>query len=116
MSTSTHFVILDPYKPGALMRFTASTFLNGLDKAHTLVDTTTSLKFDSKAFVMANNFYKDCKTAPKIRVANEQRISTTKVFCPSFSTIDGHEFDDLQFRVLPHFKNSDIILGLPTLK
>ena len=30
--------------------------------------------------------------------------------------IDGHEFSDLQFRVLPHFKGSDIILGLPALK
>ena len=46
------------------------------------------------------------KTAPKlaISVASEQRISTTKVFCPSIFTIDGHEFTDLQFRVLSHFK------------
>ncbi len=28
-----------------------------------------------------------------IRVANEQRISTTKVFCPTVFTIDGHEFN-----------------------
>jgi hypothetical protein len=51
-----------------------------------------------------------------IRVDSEQRISTTKVFCPSVFTIDGHEFIDLQFRDLPHFKISDDILGLPTLK
>ena len=51
-----------------------------------------------------------------IRVASEQRISTTKVFCPSVFTIDWHEFTDFQFRVLPRFKNSDIILGLPVLK
>jgi hypothetical protein len=31
-------------------------------------------------------------------------------------TIDGHEFTDLQLRVLPYFKSSNIILGLPTLK
>ena len=31
-------------------------------------------------------------------------------------TIDGHEFIDLQFRILPHFKSSNIILGLPFLK
>ena len=49
-------------------------------------------------------------------MASEQRISTTKVLCPSIFTIDGHEFADLQFRVLPHFINSDIILGLPALK
>ena len=50
-------------------------------------------------------------------MASEQRISTTKLFCPTIFTIDGHEFIDLQFRVLPHFKGSDIIiLGLPALK
>ncbi len=67
---------------------------------------------------MANGFYKECKTAPKlaIRVASEQHISMTKVICPTVFTIDGHEFSDLQFGVLPHFKGSDIILGLPTLK
>ncbi len=31
-------------------------------------------------------------------------------------SIDGHDFTNLQFRVLPHFKSSDIILGLPALK
>ena len=77
-----------------------------------------SLNFVGKEFVVANGFYKDCKHAPKltIRVASEQRISTTKVFCPSVFTIDGHEFNDLRFRVLPHFKRSDIILGLPASK
>ena len=38
------------------------------------------------------------------------------MFCPSVFTVDGHEFIDLQFRILPHFKSSDIILGLPALK
>ncbi len=87
-------------------------------KANTLIDTTASLNFVSKEFSMANGFYKDCKTAPKLalRVASEQRISTTKIFCPLVFTIDGHEFTDLQFRVLPHFKSSGIILGLPALK
>jgi hypothetical protein len=67
---------------------------------------------------MTNSFYKDCKIVPKlsIRMASGQRISTTKVFCPTVFTIDGHEFTDLQFRVLPHFKGSDIIFGLPALK
>jgi hypothetical protein len=49
-------------------------------------------------------------------VASEHRISTTKVFCPSVFTTDGHEFTDLQFKVLPRFKSSDVILGLPALK
>ena len=38
------------------------------------------------------------------------------MFRPSIFTIDGYEFTDLQFRALPHFKSSDIILGLPALK
>ena len=50
------------------------------------------------------------------RGTSEQLISTTKVFCPTVFTIDGHEFTDLLFRVLPHFKGSDIILRLPALK
>jgi hypothetical protein len=49
-------------------------------------------------------------------VASEQRISTTKLFCPTVFTISGHDFTDLQFRVLPHFKGSNVILGLPALK
>ena len=38
------------------------------------------------------------------------------MFCPSVFTIDGHEFTDLKFKVLPHFKSSDIILGFLALK
>jgi hypothetical protein len=38
------------------------------------------------------------------------------VLCSTDFSIDGHEFTNLQFRVLPHFKGSDIISGLPTLK
>ena len=62
------------------MRFNARVFLNGLStKAYTLIETAASLTFVSKEFVMASGFDKDCKTAPTlaIRVASEQRISTT---------------------------------------
>ncbi len=51
-----------------------------------------------------------------IRVANEQRMSTNKIFRPIAFTIDGHELSRLQFRVLPHFKSSSIILGLLAIK
>jgi hypothetical protein len=101
------------------MRFNASLSYNGLSsKAYTLIDTAVSLNNVSKDFVVTNGFYKDCKTVPKlsIRVASERRISTTKVFYPTVFIIDGHEFTDLQFRVLPHFKGSDMILGLSALK
>ncbi len=119
MSTTIASIIMDPYQVVALMRFTAIISYKDLSsKANTLIDTTASLNIVSKEFVMANGFYKDCKTAPKlsIRVTSEQRISTTKLFCPTVFTIDGHEFRDLQFRVLHHFKGTDFILGLPALK
>ena len=90
------------------MWFNTSVSLNGLSaKVNTLIDTTASLYFVSKEFVMANGFYKDCKTAPKIarRVASEQRISTTKVFRLSVFSIDIHGFTNLQLRVLLHLKS-----------
>ena len=81
------------------MRFTASVSYDGLSsKPDTLMDTTPSLNFVSKDFVVTNGgFYKDCKTVPKlsIRVASEPRISTTKLFCHTVFTIDGHDFSDL---------------------
>ena len=40
----------------------------------------------------------------------------TQVFCPSVFVVDGYKITDKQFRVPPHFKKSDIILGLPSLK
>ena len=121
LSTLTALVIMNPYEDEALMRFTASVSQNGLSSyANTLIDTATSLNFVSKGCVVTNGFYKDCKTdvVPKlsIRVASEQRISATKVFCPTVFTIDVHEFTDLELRVLIHFKGSDIKLGLPALK
>jgi hypothetical protein len=94
------------------MRFISKVSFNGLlAKANSLIDSTASLNFVSKDFVMANGFYKDCKTASKlaIRVASEQLISTTKLFCLSVFTIDGHEFTEFQFRVLPHFESSDLL-------
>ena len=82
---------MDPYEAEALMRFTASVSYNGISsKSDTLIDTSASLDFVSKDFVVTNGFYKDCKTVPKlfIRVASEHRISTTKLFCPTMYTID----------------------------
>ena len=80
LSTSTAMVVMDPYEAKALMRFNARVVFNGLPaKSDTLIDTAALLNFVSKEFVMANGFYKDCKTTLKlaIRVASEQRISTT---------------------------------------
>jgi hypothetical protein len=117
--TAAALVIMNPYEAEALMRFTTSVSYDGLSsKADALIDTAASLNFVSKDFIVTNGFYKGCKTVPKlsIRVASEQRIATTKLFCPTTFTIDGHYFTDLKFRVLPHLKGSDIILGLLALK
>ena len=119
LSASATLVIMHPCEAEALMRFIATMACNGLSsKADTLIDTAASLNFVSKESLSNNGFYKDCKTAPKlaIRAASMQRISATKVFCPTVFTIDGHKFTDLQCRVLSHSKGSDIILGLPALK
>ncbi len=118
LSAAVAMVVMDPYEAEALMRFKTIVFINGLStKSGTLIETSTSLIFVGKEFVMTNGVYKKCKTTPNLAiiVANEQRISTNKVFCPSVFTIDGHEFTNLQFRVLRHFKRSDIILGLQAL-
>jgi len=62
-------VVMDPNKAIALMRFIAMVFLNGLAaKADTRIDTSASRNFVSKECVMANGFYKDCKTAPKLDI------------------------------------------------
>jgi len=82
LPTPIPLVIIHPYEPKALMRFTASIYLNGLSsKADSLIETPSSRNFVGTEFVIANGFYKDCKTALKmtIRVASEQRISTTNV-------------------------------------
>jgi choline kinase len=60
-----NMVIMEPYETEPNMRFTASIFLNGLyTKTNALIDTTTSLDYVSKEFVLANGFYKVYKTAP----------------------------------------------------
>ena len=89
---------MDPYETEALMRFTTSVSYDGLSsKVNTLIDITASLNCVSKDFVVTNGFYRDCKIVPtlSIQVASEQRIYTTKLFCPTMFTIDGHDFTDL---------------------
>ncbi len=98
LSTSAAMVIMNPVEKVSLMRFTALVSLENISsKADTLIDTAASLNFVSKRFLNANVFYKYYKAAPKIavRVANEQRISTDKIFYPTVFTIDGYDFSGL---------------------
>ena len=74
LSAATDMVAMDPYEAKAGMRFNAIVVFNRLSaKAYTLIDKAASLNFLSKEFVVADGFYKDCKTAPKlaIKVASE---------------------------------------------
>ena len=57
LSAATTMVVMDLYEAKVLMRFNAKGILNGLSaKADTLTDTKTSLSFESKEFVTANDF------------------------------------------------------------
>jgi hypothetical protein len=119
LSTASALVVMNPLENQALMRFTAMVSQENLSsKADILIDTAASLNFVSKRFLNANGFYKYCKTVPKlaVKVANEQCVMTDKIFCPLSFGIEGSDYQNLQFRVLPHFKSSDFILGLPALR
>ena len=59
LPTVAALVIMDPYEVEALMRFTPSVSYDGLSsKADHLIDTSASLNFVSKDFVVTNGFYK----------------------------------------------------------
>ncbi len=80
LSTVDAMVIMNPCQVEALMRSTTTmSYKEQSLKANTLIDVAASFNFVSKRTHMANGFYKECKTSPKlsIRVANEHRTSTT---------------------------------------
>ncbi len=69
-----------------------------------LVDSPTTLNFVSQYFLTRNNLLDKCVRAPEIdvRIANEQRISTTKTFYPNNVSLGQKTFPGLSFTVLPH--------------
>ena len=61
VSSEVALVIMNPYEAEAIIRFTATMYLNGLSsKGDTLIDTAASLNLVSKEFGMINGFYEDC--------------------------------------------------------
>jgi hypothetical protein len=57
LSSATALVIMNPYEAEAFMRFIASVSYNGLSsEPNSLIDTTASLNFVSKDFVVTNGF------------------------------------------------------------
>ena len=115
LPTASACVIMDPNEPEPLMR--VETRFEDIDVS-ALIDSAATLNFVSKEFVDAHGLQKNCKQVPKmtVRVANSQRISTTKIITPEKLIINNKNYSNIQFRVLPHLKCADVILGLPALK
>ena len=104
------YVIMDPDQPEPLMRLPIS--FDGCD-TDALVDNAATLNFVSGEFVDRHNL--KWKTAPKVavRVANAQRIASTRIVVPENLVINGVNYSGIQFRVLSNLKAADVILGLP---
>ena len=83
-----------------------------------LIDSTTTLNFASQDFLTLNNLLGKCIRGPKlvVRIATQQRISTTKTFSPNNVSLGQKKFTGLSFTVLPHLKCVDFIFGLPSMK
>ena len=117
---SAAMVVMDPYKPKALMRVNVTvSHDNDMNAtADAIIDTSATLNFVNLHYLQLYGLTKHCKAVPKVtvRVANEQRISTDKIYCPSLFTVGTESFTGMEFRVLPHFKGSNFILGLPAMK
>jgi len=76
----------------------------------------TTLNFASQDFLTRNDLLAKCIRGPKIdvQIPNEQRISTSKTFSPTYVSLDQKKFTGLSFTILPHLiKCMDFILGLP---
>ncbi len=77
--------ILDPNQPSPLMKLPISLMVDSNSISTTaLIDSAASLNFVSIEFLTRNSLLEKCSRGPKIavRIANEQRISTTKTFSP----------------------------------
>ncbi len=83
LPTAATLTIMDPNQPSPLMKLPISIEHDSI-QFHTtvLVDSATTLNFASQDFLTRNNLSSKCVSGPKIvvRIANEQRISTTNFF------------------------------------
>ena len=106
------YSILHPDIPVPLMRVPVVINHHDVDA---LIDTAATLNFVSKSFIDNHELNSLCMKADKVavRVANSQRIASHKIFTPETLMIDGIDYAGIQFRVLPHLKCADVILGLP---
>jgi hypothetical protein len=90
LSATTAMVLMNPCEAEALMRLTAMVSCNRLSvNADIIIETAASSNFVSKEFVMANGFYIDCNTIPKLsnRVASDRVFLQLKCFVLRFSPL-----------------------------
>ncbi len=117
--TASALTIMDPNQPEPLTKLPVSIEQDSL-QVHTsvLIDSARTLNFVSEDFLTRHNLLGKCIRGSKIsvRIANEQRISTSKTFSPTNVSISQKKFTGLKFTFLPHLKCVDFIFGLPTMK
>jgi hypothetical protein len=119
LHTDASLTIMDPNQPEPLMKLPISIERDSM-QYHTsvLVDSATTLNYASQDLLTRNNILGKCTRGPKIvaRIANEQRISTTKTLSPINILLGQKKITYLSFIVLPHLKRVDFIFGLPAMK
>ena len=112
LPTAAAYVIMDLDHPEPLMRVPIT-----VNDHHTdaLIENVATLNCVSKTFLEEHDLQKCCTKAPivVVRVANSQRVASWKLFIPKSLIINRIDYSGIQFRVLPHLKCADIILGLP---
>jgi len=118
LHTAAILIKVDPNQPKALIKLPISIRRDSL-QYHTsaLIDLATTLNFVSQNFLTRNDLLGTCTRCPKIvvRIANKQKISTSKTFSPTNVSMGQKLFTGLNFTVLPHLKCIDFIFGLPTM-
>jgi hypothetical protein len=110
---------MDPNQPEPLIKLPIYIEQDSLQlHASVLIDSEATLNFVSQDFLTRNILLGIYIRGPKIvvRIANEQRISTSKTFSSTHVSIGKKEFSGLIFTVLPHLKCVDFIFGLPAMK
>jgi hypothetical protein len=119
LPTAATLNIIDPNQREPLMKLPISIEQDSM-QFHTsvLIDSATTLNFVSREFLTRNHLFGGCIRGPKIvvRIANEQRISTTKKFSPTIVSLDQKKFPGRIFTVLPLLKCVDFFFGLPAMK
>ena len=111
--TASCSAILDPDQPEPLMKLPIVVNNTEMDA---LLDTAATMSFVSENFVKTHSLTSRRAEKLAVRVANGSRINSTRVVHLDAVRIGQKLYDNLSFRVLPHLKAADLVLGLPTLK